>query len=150
MSERITLRAAPDSGEEEDADLEIFVNVQPEICVLEEESGEVGWREMRDEESVTDSAVESGAKETEVRDKEPLWRERKGQARGDWRVREKEIEEKVAVNEGSVDASRLTRKTASGEEASPSSSLWESADTVFVGVSAADITKFFAPVRVVD
>ena len=60
------------------------MNVQLEICAFEEESGEAERIEMRDEESVTDSAVESGAKETEVRDKEPLWRERKGQARGEW------------------------------------------------------------------
>ena len=57
-------------------------------------------------------------------------------------MRENEIEEKVAVNEEvSVDVSRLTRKTASGEEVSPSSSLCESAETIFVCVSAADITK---------
>ena len=52
------------------------MNVQPEICVLEEESGEVGWIEMRDEESVTESDVESGAMLTARSYEERLGRDR--------------------------------------------------------------------------
>ena len=52
------------------------MNVQLEICAFEEESGEAERIEMRDEESVTVSDVESGAMLTARSDEGPLGRDR--------------------------------------------------------------------------